>query len=482
MRLMIAGGGGFRVPLVYRALCSGPYSGLVSEVVLFDIDRGRLAAIEAVLRSMSSEVSGAADGSSAVGRSSGRPPVVTSTTSLAQALDGTEMVFAAIRPGGTAGRVADERVAQDLGLLGQETTGAGGISYALRSIPAMLELAANIQAHCPDAWLINFTNPAGMVTQALVPILGRKVIGICDSASALVHRAARAAGVQLPAGKLDGVGYYGLNHLGWLYRLESGGRDVLPGLLADREALASFEEGRLFPQPFLRDLGLLPNEYLFYYYEAARATAGMRAMARTRGESIHGQQAELYPRLATAGAEAHGLWEAARLSREEGYLAEARTAGEARNPEDLAGGGYEQVALAVMRALAGGTGADGVGAATELILNTPNSTGHSFARAGGSDAAIPGLPPDAVVEVPCAVTPAGAVPIPQDSPAEPQLGLLQQVKKVELLTVRAASAGDRDAALEAFAEHPLVGSAELANALLTGYEGAFPELAGLWHR
>ncbi|MFC9350819.1 6-phospho-beta-glucosidase [Arthrobacter sp. NPDC057013] len=478
MRLMIAGGGGFRVPLVYRALCSGPYSGLVSEVVLYDVDGGRLAAIEAVLRSMSSEISrspeasGAADGSSGVGHSSGRPPVVTSTTSLRQALDGTDVVFAAIRPGGTAGRIADERVAQKLGLLGQETTGAGGISYALRSIPAMLELAAGMRTHCPGAWLVNFTNPAGMVTEALVPVLGRKVIGICDSASALVHRAAEAAGVPLPAGKLDGVGYYGLNHLGWLYRLESGGRDVLPGLLADAGALASFEEGRLFPQPFLRDLGLLPNEYLFYYYETARAASGMRAMTMTRGESIHGQQAELYPRLAGAGDQAYGLWEAARRSREEGYLAEARPAGEARKPEDLAGGGYEQVALAVMRALAGG-------GPTELILNAPNSAGQ-LAGAGGTQAAIPGLPGDAVVEVPCAVTPEGAVPIPQGRPAEPQLGLLQQVKKVELLTVRAASTGDRDAALEAFAEHPLVGSYGSAEALLTGYEDAFPELAALW--
>ncbi|MFF2315474.1 6-phospho-beta-glucosidase [Arthrobacter sp. NPDC058097] len=489
MRLMIAGGGGFRVPLVYRALCSGPYSGLVSEVVLFDVDGGRLAAIEAVLRSMTTEISrspevgGASNGSSAVGRSSGRPPVVTSTTSLSRALNGTDMVFAAIRPGGTAGRIADERVAQELGLLGQETTGAGGISYALRSIPAMLELASSMRMHCPDAWLVNFTNPAGMVTEALVPVLGRKVIGICDSASALVHRAARAAGVPLQAGRLDGAGYYGLNHLGWLYRLESGGRDVLPRLLADAGALASFEEGRLFPQPFLRDLGLLPNEYLFYYYEAARAAAGMRAMSRTRGESIHGQQAELYPRLAGAGDEAYGLWEAARRSREEGYLAEARAGGEARDPGDLSGGGYEQVALAVMRALGGAGGIDEAvpGAATELILNTPNSTGQP-AGAGGSQAAIPGLPADAVVEVPCTVTPEGAVPIQQDRPAEPQLALLQQVKKVELLTVRAASAGDRDAALEAFAEHPLVGSSPLADALLTGYESAFPRLALLWRR
>ena len=283
------------------------------------------------------------------------------------------MVFAAIRPGGTAGRTADERVALDLGLLGQETTGAGGISYALRSIPRMLELAAQMRRHCPDAWLLNFTNPAGMVTEALVPVLGRKVVGICDSASGLVYRAAHAAGVVLPEGRLDGVGYYGLNHLGWLYRLESGGRDVLPGLLADADALAGFEEGRLFPQPFLADLGCLPNEYLYYYYETERALAGIRSSPTTRGESIDRQQSELYPRLAAAGPEAYRLWDAARRSREEGYLAEARPAGERRDETDLAGGGYERVALAVMRALSGG-------GAAELILNTPNTTSRRRRR------------------------------------------------------------------------------------------------------
>ncbi|MBT2522987.1 6-phospho-beta-glucosidase [Arthrobacter sp. ISL-28] len=500
MRLMIAGGGGFRVPLVYRALCSGPYAGLVRELVLFDLDPGRLAAISAVLRSMarsmgqgsseagSLETGSAPDGSAAVGQ----PPVVTATTSLPEALTGTDVVFAAIRPGGTAGRIADERVAQDLGLLGQETTGAGGISYALRSIPAMLELAREMRTHCPDAWLVNFTNPAGMITEALLPVLGRKVIGICDSASALVHRAARAAGFPLPAGKLDGVGYYGLNHLGWLYRLESGGRDRLPDLLGDAGALAGFEEGRLFPQAFLQELGVLPNEYLFYYYETARAAAAMRGMDSTRGESIHGQQSELYPRLAAAGDAAFELWEAARRSREEGYLAEARAGGEARDAGDLAGGGYEQVALAVMRALttpglagSGDAGAGEAGDGTQLILNTQNTAvsgpgGSEGGGEGGSEPAIPGLPADAVVEVPCTVTSTGAEPIPQARPAEPQLSLMQHVKRVELLTVRAASLGDRGAALEAFAEHPLVGSEELAGQLLAGYEAAFPELGRLW--
>lgn len=474
---MIAGGGGFRVPLIYRALRSGPFAGLVRELVLYDVDAGRLAAVDAVLASLASlePPAGVSPGT----------PTVRSTTSLPEALDGTDIVFAAIRPGGTAGRTADERIALDLGLLGQETTGAGGISYALRTIPRMLELAARMRERCPDAWLLNFTNPAGMVTEALVPVLGRRVIGICDSAGGLVYRAAKAAGVVLPEGRLDGVGYYGLNHLGWLYRLESGGRDALPGLLADAGALAGFEEGRLFPQPFLAALGCLPNEYLYYYYETGQALSGIRSAAETRGESIDRQQTELYPRLAAAGTAAYPLWESARRSREEGYLAEARPAGERRDESDLAGGGYERVALAVMRALAGGGTA-------ELVLNTPNAA----PAASAADRAIPGLPADAVVEVPCRVTPDGVVPLRQERPAPAQLALMQRVKDVERLVVQAtglAAAGPnagqssgaaagarREAALAAFARHSLVDSDELAAKLLARYEAAFPELQQLW--
>ncbi|MFE4227531.1 6-phospho-beta-glucosidase [Arthrobacter sp. NPDC056886] len=477
MRLTIAGGGGFRVPLVYRALSSGPFAGLVRELVLYDVDAGRLAAIEAVLASMAQQ------------GPPGTGPQIRAVSSLPEALDGADMVFAAIRPGGTAGRTADERIALDLGLLGQETTGAGGISYALRSIPPMLRLAEEMRSRCPAAWLLNFTNPAGMVTEALVPVLGPRVIGICDSASGLVHRAARAAGVALPEGTLDGVGYYGLNHLGWLYRLESAGRDALPELLANPAALSGFEEGRLFPPGLLAGLGGLPNEYLFYYYDTARAVSGMRAAEQTRGESIARQQAELYPQLAAAGPEAFALWDAARLSREEGYLAEARTSGERRDETDLAGGGYERVALAAMRALAGGGAAD-------LILNTRNTVdaaestgpaGSTEPEAGAARSAaqavpaVPGLPADAVVEVPCRVTPDGAVPVPQDRPGPAQLELMRRVKDVERLVVEAATTGRREAALAAFARHPLVDSEVLAGKLLARYEAAIPDLVRLWH-
>jgi 6-phospho-beta-glucosidase len=210
----------------------------------------------------------------------------------------------------------------------------------------------------------------------------------------------------------------------------------------------------------------------------------MQAMAQTRGETIHSQQRELYPRLAAAGPDAYRLWEEARRSREEGYLAEARHDGERRAEEDLAGGGYERVALAAMRALAGR-------GETQLVLNTRNTAapagtpeGHPPASATAAppapQPAIPGLPADAVVEVPCMVTARGAVPLPQQAPDGPQLRLLQRVKEVERLVVRAAGTGAREAAHEAFARHPLVDSPDLAAKLLAGYEQAFPALGKIW--
>ncbi|HEV7167790.1 MAG TPA: 6-phospho-beta-glucosidase, partial [Micrococcaceae bacterium] len=189
--------------------------------------------------------------------------------------------------------------------------------------------------------------------------------------------------------------------------------------------------------------------------------AGIRAAEQARGESIDRQQARLYPQLAAAGPEAFGLWEAARRSREEGYLAEVRPLGQERDETDLAGGGYEQVALAAMHALL-------TDAPVQLILNVRNR------------GAVRALPPDAVVELPCEIDGRGARPLPVSSPDLHQLGLMAQLKDVERDTVRAATEGDRQAALRAFTLHPLIGSASVGRDLLAGYEKAFPALPELW--
>ncbi|RKS68026.1 6-phospho-beta-glucosidase [Motilibacter peucedani] len=441
MRLAVVGGGGFRVPLVHRALLGQrPGAPEVDEVVLHDPDSARLRTVAAVLEGLGE------------GRRGG--PRVRLAADLDDALTGADAVFSAMRVGGTAGRVHDERVALGLGVLGQETVGAGGLAYALRTVPVALDLAERVARLAPDAWVVNFTNPAGIVTQAMSQVLGDRVIGICDSPSALARRAARAAGADSAAAAEAVAGYAGLNHLGWLRSLEVGGTDVLPGLLADTAALESFEEGRLFGAPWLRSLGALPNEYLWYYYAAEQAHASVRSAAATRGEVVAAQQESFYSRAAGAPpARALELWLETLQAREETYFAEGRDAGEARDPAEVEGEGYEGVALALLGALSGR-------GQRRLVLDVRNGSTLGF------------LPPDAVVEVSCTVDEHGARPLPAPPLGLHEQALVSAVKASEYAVVEAATTGSREAAVRAFAFHPLVGSVARAEALADAYLGA----------
>jgi 6-phospho-beta-glucosidase len=444
MRLTILGGGGFRVPLVHRALLADMTAGdpVVDELVLADHDATRLAAVMAVLERHRTDA-----GSPAL--------TVRSTTDIEDALSGADLVFSAIRVGGLPGRVVDERVARAEGVLGQETVGAGGISYGLRTAPVADRIAATIAEVAPEAWVVNFTNPAGLVTQVMSRRLGDRVIGICDSPVGLCRRAAHALGVDPAAARFD---YAGLNHLGWLRGIYVDGHDRLPELLASAEALTSFEEGELFGAPWLQALGSIPNEYLHYYYFAREALAA--SVGATRGEVIVGQQQEFYANAEDRPSRAADLWETARLAREETYMAENRqavAAGE-RAAEDLAGGGYEAVALAVMRAIVRDDPAS-------LIVNVPNR------------GALPGLPNDAVIEVPCVVDAQGARPLPAAPLTGHQAALVEAVKSVENEVEVAARTGSRAAALRALAYHPLVDSVAVAQRLLDGYLAEAPGLA-----
>ncbi|MFC4503459.1 MULTISPECIES: 6-phospho-beta-glucosidase [Streptomyces] len=453
MRLTILGGGGFRVPLVYRALLGDRGGGRVTEVTLYDLDASRLATIRKVL---ADQAAGHPD-----------PPAVRVTTDLDEAVTGADFVFSAIRVGGLAGRAADERIALEEGVLGQETVGAGGISYGLRTIPVALEIARRVAALAPDAWVINFTNPAGMVTEAMTALLGDRVIGICDSPVGLGRRAAGALGVDPARTRLD---YVGLNHLGWLCGLYADGRDLLPSLFADEAALTSFEEGKLFGADLLRTLGALPNEYLHYYYFHRESVGSARALGQTRGAFLHSQQQRFYDAMGAVAVEAPApraawnAWDATRLERETTYMAENRDAvgmGE-RDSCDLESGGYEQVALALMRAIA-------LDERTTLVLNV---------RGRGR---VPVLDDDAVIEVPCHVDANGARPIGGAPLPEHGQGLVCAVKAVERAVIRAATTADRTDAVKALTIHPLIDSYAVAKRLLDAYQRHFPELAYLGH-
>ena len=438
MRVTILGGGGFRVPLICRELAA---SGLaVGEVVLYDVVPERLGVISAVL---------AADGL----------PLRT-TTDLDTALRGADVIFAALRVGGLDGRVADERSALDAGVIGQETVGAGGLSYAARAVPVVDAIARRVAELAPRAWVISMTNPAGIVTEVMAATLGPRVVGVCDSPTGLVRRACAAAGVD-PGTRLaqvpDGVevDYLGLNHLGWLRGLRVDGSDRLPGLLADPDALMRTEEGRLFGADLLQALGAIPNEYLYWYYARSEALRDVRGAGRTRAEHVRAEQQRFFAAAAADPGRAAALWAGANDERNRSYFAELRS-GE-RDAADVEAGGYEAIAIGLAsalmgRALTGFTGLKG-SAPARLILNVRN---------GGT---VTALAPDAVIETVCRVDSDGAVPLPAAPPSDHELGLMSTVKSCERAIASAALTGSAADALRAFALHPLVGSLEATRTL-----------------
>jgi 6-phospho-beta-glucosidase len=437
VRVSILGGGGFRVPLICRELAA---SGLpASEVVLFDVSAARLQVITDVL---------AGDGL----------PLRT-TTDLDTALRGTDLIFAALRVGGLDGRVRDERSALDLGILGQETVGAGGLSKAARTVPVVDAIARRIAELAPGAWVISMTNPAGIVTEVMAASLGPRVIGVCDSPIGLVRRACAAAGIDpgpslARVTDLVEVDYLGLNHLGWLRGLVAGGTDLLPGLLADPGRLARIEEGRLFGADLLAALGTIPNEYLYWYYAEREALQALTRARQTRGEHVRARQRAFYAAAAADPGQAPRLWAQARDERNRSYFAELRP-GE-RDAADVAAGGYESIAVGLAAALTGAGQA-------RLILNV---------QSGGTVAA---LAPDAVIETVCQVSGDGAVPLPARPPSDHELGLMCTVKSCERAIISAALTGSAAAALRAFALHPLVASLGAARALAAA---AMDEAAG----
>lgn len=444
MRLTILGGGGFRVPLVYGALLGDHAEGRVTRVTLHDVDAGRLAAIGRVLAEQAAGVPDA--------------PEVTWTTDLDEALRGADFVFSAIRVGGLEGRADDERVALGEGVLGQETVGAGGIAYGLRTVPVAVDIARRAARLAPDAWVINFTNPAGLVTEAMSRHLGDRVIGICDSPVGLGRRIARVLGARPEEAWID---YVGLNHLGWVRGLRIAGRDELPRLLADPALLGSFEEGRLFGTDWLQSLGAVPNEYLHYYYFNRETVDAYRQTERTRGAFLCDQQARFYAGTRDPETSALALWDRTRAEREATYMAENReTAGAGEREADDLSGGYEKVALALMRAIARDE-------RTTLILNVRNR---------GTLAA---LDAEAVIEVPCLVDANGAHPVSVDPLPGHATGLVCAVKAVEREVLAAARSGSRETAVKAFALHPLVDSVNVARRLVDGYTAAHPGLAYL---
>lgn len=459
MRLVILGGGGFRVPLVYDAVATNALAAAgrptvdIGEVVLHDRSAERLHTIARVIEERSRDLA--------------NPPKLRITTDLRDALEGADFVFAAIRVGGTEGRIADERVALDLGLLGQETVGPGGLAYAMRTIPVMRRVAEVIAEVAPQAWTINFTNPAGIVTESMRAVLGDRVVGVCDTPIGLVRRVSRLLGVSMEEDR-DRVGYdyIGLNHLGWLRSVRVDGKEMLPGILASDDHLEHIEEARLIGKDWVRTLGVLPNEYLYYYWKTDEAIRALRDADLTRGQYLHRQQGAFYE-AAVCCESPLDVWRDALRDREATYMAEARREDGDRREEDIAGGGYQEVALRLMTALA-------TGAEERMILNVANRAGE--------ERLVPELPDDVVVEVGCTVDGDGIHPLPVAPLTLAQIAQMSSLRASERAIAEAALTGSRAKAWEGLSIHPLVASPRLGAALLDGYIGAHPDIAAILGR
>lgn len=445
MRVAVIGAGGFRTPLVVGVLFEAAARLGIDEVILHDDDPARIERMAPVLKGLAAE------------RGSDLP--LRPERDLADAVRGVRFVLCAIRVGGAQGRVVDETVPMEHGVLGQETVGPGGIGFALRTLPAMRRIASTIDAEAPDAWLINFTNPAGLVTEALQGVLGDRAIGICDSPDHLCREVADA--LRLPYSTL-GFEYGGLNHLGWLTGVRHRGRDVLPGLLADPARAAELPAAEMFGVDRLRELGVVPNEYLFYYERPQDAIDGFRRAGATRGELLARQQGSFYDGEENGdGNGALRRWRTAVNERNRSYMAEARDEEQDDEPLEAVDadptGGYERAALAAMVALSGEP--------RPLILNVANRGTFPF------------LPDDAVVEVTSMVESSGARPLVTPQPPEEGRRLMSDVKAAERLTIQASAERSRELAAEAIACHPLVPSADVARLILEGYIARQPDIA-----
>lgn len=446
MKLTILGAAGVRTPLILQAIYAREERLGLSELALMDIDSPRLALIRALATHHSSTLQ------------SGSDLKITFTTDARSALDGADYVITTFRVGGIESRVIDERVPLNHGILGQETTGPGGFAMGMRTIPVLLDYLHMMGQVCPSAWLINFANPSGMLSEAAVQVGGwKRTIGICDAPSTMLRIAAAILEAPPDAVRLD---YFGLNHLGWVRSIIHNRQDHFPRLLALLQSSGGIP-GLPFDPQLVVSLNLIPNEYLYYYYESHRAVRNILQAEECRGEQITRMNLALFHDLGELfhRHDYEGMWAAYQAylnQRGETYMVNETGSHHQVSgfPQEILqaamGEGYAGVALDLIEALSGNK--PGV-----MILNIPN---HG---------AIQGMAYDDVVEIPAYVGASRVDPLAVGQIPAHCLGLMLQVKEYEKLTIAAASQASYPKALLALTTHPLVADYSLAKILLDEY-------------
>ena len=412
MKIAVIGGGSTYTPELIEGFAARADVLPVDELVLEDISEERLDIVGGLARRILART--------------GHPARLVTTTSLDDAVDGAAAVLVQLRVGGQQARLSDETLPGQFGLIGQETTGAGGFAKALRTVPVVLDIASVVTKRAaPGAWIVDFTNPVGIVTRALLDD-GHRALGLCNVAIGLQRRLASRLGVEPERVRLD---HAGLNHLSWVRRVLVDGVDRLPELLADPIDVGS-------PAELMRTLGAIPSYYLRYYYSTNEV---LREGGARRAEQVMEIEQQLLAMYADPA-----------LDRKPALL------------DERGGAYYSEAAAALVTSLLTGDGA----------LHYVDL---------GNSGTITGLPDDAVVEVPATVDRSGAHAEPVAPLAPELLGLVQAVTAYEVLTIEAARSGDRSTALRALVAHPLVRQWEtvvpMLDAILDAGRAYLPQFA-----
>jgi len=450
-KVTVIGGGGIRTPLLVYGINETAAQTGVRELAIYDIDGERAGLMAGLGRAIVRRERGSLE--------------ITVASSLPAAVEGADFVISSIRPGGIAGRARDERLAFEHGFAGQETTGPGGFLMALRTIPVAIEHARIVEKHAPEAWYVSFTNPAGLISQALVAHTNARVMGICDTPLELFHFIARA--LHVPPDDLT-CEYAGLNHLGWVRKVSVRGRDVTAELLANDEALRGLYPADLFAPDLIRGLGVIPTEYLYFYYRRGQAYRNQAKAKATRGEEIERLNQAVLTDIASglkrnSDAEAVNAYGQYLSQRSGSYMKLEAAAGSAFDPATLhtdpfrSATGYHRMVLSVMLALR-------EKAPRDIVVNVRN------------DGALDDFEADDVVEGICDVSLAGAGLRKYGRLPERVRGLAVAMKIFEREAVGAAVARSFEQARTALLLHPLVGDWDAADNLLRAAAASQPDL------
>lgn len=408
-KIGVIGGGSSYTPELLEGLLARRKILDLTEIWLMDIDAQRLEILSALGKRMAEKA--------------GQDIAICTTQDVRAAVEGASFVVTQFRAGGMAARIRDEKLGLRHDLIGQETTGVGGFAKSLRTIPILLNVAQAMDALAPNAWLLNFTNPAGIITEAALKHSSVPVIGLCNIPIGYVMEAAKATGAAPDSVELD---YVGINHLSWVRGCRVGGEDQWDKFLVAAANEFLEEEGAAGPlmAEWLRFHRLVPNYYLQYYYCTKLVLEELKSKSQTRGEKVVEVEKALFEKYQDPNLN--------------------------EKPQELQerGGAFYSTAACNL---------------IESLVTDRKDVQVVNVRNGET---VPELPPDVSVEVPCQITKAGPVPLPQ-RPLEPEIrGILQVVKAYEELTVEAAVRGDRRSALLALSVHPLVRQIEMLEPLL----------------